>query len=176
MASLFQEEGYQSTILQQDDYFVHPPRSNDRARREDIGWVGPGEVRLDLLEEHLASFRAQVSFTKPLVRYLEDRIDRVEVDLTPFQIAVVEGTYVSLLENIDVRVFIDRDYHASRAHREKRQRHQSELDPFIDQVLEIEHGVISAHRALADVIIHEDYSASLREPQPHLNGPQDQPS
>lgn len=174
LVSRFNEEGHQSTVLQQDDYFVYPPRSNDRARREDIGWVGPGEVRLDLMDEHLALFRARASFTKPLVRYLEDRIDQVEVDLTPFQIVVVEGTYVSLLKNIDVRVFIDRDYHASRAHREKRRRHQSELDPFIDQVLEIEHGVISAHRALADVIIHEDYSASLVPHQPDLPAAKDE--
>jgi uridine kinase len=166
LALQFEEVGYPSTVLQQDGYFVHPPRSNDRARREDIGWVGPGEVRLDLMEEHLALFRAGARLTKPLVRYLEDRIDQVEVDLSPFQIAIVEGTYVTLLKNVDVRVFIARDYHASRAHREKRRRHASELDPFIDQVLAVEHGIIAPHRMLADIVIHEDYSASLASPQP----------
>ena len=171
LAGLFNEEGYSTTVLQQDDYFVHPPRSNDRVRREDIGWVGPSEVRLDLMEEHLELFRARACLTKPLVRYLEDRIDQVNVDLSPFQITVVEGTYVTLLKNVDVRVFIDRDYHASRAHREKRRRHESELDPFIDQVLAVEHGIIAPHRALADIVIHEDYSASLASPQPdpHLS-------
>lgn len=166
LAGLFNQEGYSTTVLQQDDYFVHPPRSNDRVRRKDIGWVGPSEVRLDLMEEHLELFRARACLTKPLVRYLEDRIDQVNVDLSPFQIAVVEGTYVTLLKNVDVRVFIDRDYHASRAHREKRRRHASELDPFIDQVLAVEHGIIAPHRELADIMIHEDYSASLANPQP----------
>ncbi|MEE4297617.1 MAG: adenylyl-sulfate kinase, partial [Wenzhouxiangella sp.] len=153
LARLLNEEGYSTTVLQQDDYFVHPPRSNDRVRREDIGWVGPSEVRLDLMEEHLELFRARACLTKPLVRYLEDRIDQVNVDLSPFQIAIVEGTYVTLLKNVDVRVFIDRDYHASRAHREKRRRHASELDPFIDQVLAVEHGIIAPHRMLADIVI-----------------------
>jgi uridine kinase len=166
LAGLFNEEGYSTTVLQQDDYFVHPPLSNDRVRREDIGWVGPSEVRLDLMEEHLELFRARACLTKPLVRYLEDRIDQVNVDLSPFQIAVVEGTYVTLLKNVDVRIFIDRDYHANRAHREKRRRHESELDPFIDQVLAVEHGIIAPHRALADIVIHEDYSASLASPKP----------
>ncbi|MFW5815563.1 MAG: uridine kinase family protein [Wenzhouxiangella sp.] len=166
LARLFEQEGYRTTILQQDDYFVHPPRSNDRVRREDIGWVGPSEVRLDLMEEHLELFRARACLTKPLVRYLEDRIDRVNVDLSPFDIAIVEGTYVTLLKHVDVRVFIARDYHASRAHREKRRRHASELDPFIDQVLAVEHGIIAPHRMLADLIIRDDYSVSRAHPYP----------
>lgn len=160
LARLFEAEGHPSLVLQQDDYFVHPPMSNDRARRASIDWVGPGEVRLDLMEEHLELFRTGARLTKPLVRYLEDRIDEVEVDLAPFEIAIAEGTYVSLLKHADVRVFITRDYHATRAHREKRRRHDSELDSFIDQVLAIEHSIISAHRELADILVHDDYTVS----------------
>jgi len=160
LARRFEAEGHPSLVLQQDDYFVHPPISNDLARRASIDWVGPGEVRLDLMEAHLELFRAGARLTKPLVRYLEDRIDEVEVDLAPFEIAIAEGTYVTLLKRVDVRVFITRDYHATRAHREKRRRHDSELDPFIDQVLAIEHSIISGHRELADILVHDDYSVS----------------
>ncbi|TVS11119.1 MAG: hypothetical protein EA419_08990 [Wenzhouxiangella sp.] len=164
LARCFDAEGHPTLVLQQDDYFVHPPMSNDRARRESIDWVGPGEVRLDLMEEHLSFFRAGARLTKPMVRYLEDRIDEVEVDLSPFEIAIAEGTYVTLLKHVDVRVFITRDYHATRAHREKRRRHESELDPFIDQVLAIEHSVISGHRELADILVHDDWSVSYARP------------
>lgn len=164
LARVFDAEGVPTLVLQQDDYFVHPPISNDRARRQSIDWVGPGEVRLDLMEAHLQMFRAGARLSKPLVRYLEDRIDEVEVDMAPFEIAIVEGTYVTLLKQVDVRVFITRDYHATRAHREKRRRHESELDPFIDQVLAIEHSIISGHRQLADILVHEDYSVSLVRP------------
>lgn len=166
LARRFEQDGLRTIVLQQDDYFVHPPRSNDRVRRENIGWVGPSEVRLDLMEEHLELFRQGANLTKPLVRYLEDRIDEVQVDLAPFDVAIVEGTYVTLLKHVDVRVFITRDYHATRAHREKRRRHESELDPFIDQVLAVEHSIIAPHRMLADVLIQDDYSASIRHPQP----------
>ncbi len=40
-------------IIQQDDYFVHPPKTNEQIREKNIGWVGPGEVRLDLLNENI---------------------------------------------------------------------------------------------------------------------------
>ncbi len=35
-------------ILQQDDYFVYPPKTNAAKRHEDIDRVGTDEVRLDL--------------------------------------------------------------------------------------------------------------------------------
>ena len=37
-------------VLQQDDYFRLPPKSNHQKRLDDILWVGTGEVRLDLSE------------------------------------------------------------------------------------------------------------------------------
>jgi hypothetical protein len=73
-------------------------------------------------------------------------------------VAIAEGTYTTLLSHANTKIFIDRDYLDTRAHREKRKRAASELDPFIDEVLEIEHGIISAHRARADIIIDKDYS------------------
>ena len=57
IADALAADGIASVIFQQDDYFVHPPKSNDRARRKDIAWVGPGEVRIDLLDSHLKAFR-----------------------------------------------------------------------------------------------------------------------
>lgn len=159
------ERGLRPRIFQQDDYFVYPPRRNDQARREDIDWVGPGEVRLDLLDEHLRAFKAgQSRLEKPLVSYADDRIEHETVDLSDTDVAIAEGTYTSLLESADVRVFIDRDWRATRAHREKRRRHADELDPFIDRVLEIEHAIISAHKARADLVITGDFDVEPAGP------------
>lgn len=159
IADLLAEHGLPSFIFQQDDYFVHPPRTNDRVRREGIEWVGPQEVRLDLLDEHLRQFLdGAVQIEKPLAIYADDRITSEVAATAEARVAIAEGTYTSLLTRVDTRIFIDRTYQDTRAHREKRQRDTSELDPFIDQVLRIEHGIISAHRSRADIIIDKDYS------------------
>ncbi|MBS3744102.1 MAG: hypothetical protein KGY48_07120 [Wenzhouxiangellaceae bacterium] len=159
LAAALAARGVGSMIFQQDDYFVYPPRSNDRARRADIDWVGPGEVRLDLLDEHLQAFRdGAEALEKPLVRYAEDRIDSERMSLEGCAVAIAEGTYTTLLESADVRVFIDRDWQATRAHREKRSRDSAELDPFIDRVLAIEHDIIAAHKARADLVVTADFS------------------
>jgi uridine kinase len=161
IAERLAKDGIESFIFQQDDYFVYPPRSNDRARREDIGWVGPQEVKLDLMDRHLAQFRDGVStIDKPLVVYEDDRVDGEQVDVAGARVAIAEGTYTTLLDNVDCHVFIDRSYEQTRAHREKRRRHESELDPFIDRVLAIEHDTISAHKARAQLIVNADYSVS----------------
>jgi uridine kinase len=149
-------------IFQQDDYFVYPPKTNDAARRADIAWVGIQEVRLDLMDEHIRAFTEGISpIEKPLVDYEKDTILSESMDPKGARVAIADGTYTTLLENVMCRVFIDRDYHATRAHREKRRRDESELDTFIDRVLEIEHQIISAHRKLANIIVNEDYSVTV---------------
>ncbi len=150
-----------SVIFQQDDYFVHPPKSNDRVRREDIAWVGPQEVELDLLDAHLKAFLdGEPRIEKPLVVYEDDSVTSEVMELGPARIAIAEGTYTTLLENALSHVFIDRSYLETRAHREKRKRDAAELDPFLDRVLAIEHGIISAHKARAQIIIDQDYAAA----------------
>ena len=151
------EEGIESLVIQQDDYFEYPPKTNAARRIKDIGWVGPQEVRLDLLDENLADIAAgKASITKPLVIFREDMITSEAVDVSPFRVIIIDGTYTSLLKNIDCRVFIDRDNHDTRADRLKRNREKQ--DDFLEQILEIEHGIISKHKKLATIIIDKDFN------------------
>jgi len=155
--------GIRSFVFQQDDYFVLPPRSNDRRRRDDISWVGTGEVRLDLLDSHLAAVRSgQVRIEKPLVEYEEDRITTETVDVSGCSVLIAEGTYTTLLANADARVFIARNRLETLESRKKRAREA--MDPFIEQVLEIEHAIIAPHREKADVVLSRDYEVKFRAP------------
>jgi len=160
IADALETHGITAAILQQDDYFVHPPRTNDRTRRANICWVGSTEVRLDLLDAHLQAAREEVgTIVKPLVIYEEDLITTEEMDLGGAGVIIAEGTYTSLLQNADRRVFIARNRLDTMEHRMKRGR--EDFDPFIEQVLEIEHEIISQHLALADVVITRDYDVEF---------------
>lgn len=152
--------GIPGVVLGQDDYFVLAPKSNDRARREDISNVGPQEVRLDVLDAHLAAALAGASeIKKPLVMYAEDTIGDETVSLEAARVVVAEGTYTTLLANIDIRVFIARNRLETMDARARRAREPA--DPFLEEVLKIEHGIISAHRAQADVIVSRDYEVEF---------------
>ena len=160
IAEALQPLGVPSAILQQDDYFVHPPRTNDRTRRANLCWVGPTEVRLDLLDQHLAAAQDGASrITKPLVIYDEDRITEEALAFGDARVVIAEGTYTSLLERVDRRVFIARNRLDTMEHRQKRAREG--FDPFIEEVLEIEHDIISRHRTRADVLITKDYEVGF---------------
>ena len=157
------EHSIHAYVFQQDDYFVSPPKSNDARRRENISQVGTGEVRIDLLDHHLEIVRnGQTRLTKPLIEYDEDRVGSEEVNLEEYSVLIAEGTYTSLLENIDTRVFIDRNRHETLESRKKRGREA--IEPFLEQVLEIEHRIIAPHRERADVIISRDYVVSFVTP------------
>ena len=64
-----------SHIIQQDDYFVFPPKTNERMRIIDINRVGPQEVKLDLLNENISELLSgKTMIVKPLVIFEEYRI------------------------------------------------------------------------------------------------------
>jgi uridine kinase len=152
--------GFRAEVLQQDDYFVLPPKSNDAKRREDITWVGAQEVRTELLDEHLAAAqRGEKSITKPLVIYDEDRITEEEMSLDGIEVLIAEGTYTTLLDHVDTRVFINRNRLETLESRKKRGR--EEIEPFLEEVLEIEHDIISKHITRADIVITRDYDVQL---------------
>jgi uridine kinase len=163
LANAFEEKGIKSIIFQQDDYYVYPPKTNDKTRRKDINWVGTQEVRLDVLDQNLHDFLdGKNEIEKPLVLYEEDRIDKEILPVDEATIAIAEGTYTTELKNVNTRVFIDRNYFDTRAHREKRARYQAELDEFTENVLRTEHKIVSSHKAKADIIITKDYEVTKR--------------
>jgi uridine kinase len=149
---LLNEQGINADVLQQDDYFVFPPKTNHEMRRRNLEQVGPYEVKLDFLDSNLRSFkRGESPIYKPLVVYDEDRITTEEKDVSELAVLIAEGTYTSLLRFADFRVFIARDYRQTLEARRRRARDRWE--PFIEDVLEREHLIISRHRKLADVVV-----------------------
>lgn len=148
-----------TAVLGQDDYFVLPPRSNDTRRREDADWLGPHvEVRLEILKKNLQDAVLGENFiTKPVVDYDKNSIGEEIIDLTGVKVVIAEGTYTSLLKNIDKKIFISANRLDTLEHRKKRNRGNEVGDPFIEYILEIEHKIIAGHKFLADFVITKDY-------------------
>jgi uridine kinase len=160
IADALATRGVPAVVLQQDDYYVLPPKYNDAARRANFSWVGTTEVRIDLLDSHLeAAQNGEDSVTKPLVIYADNRIDDEIQSFADAKVVIAEGVYTSLCEHVDRRVFIARNRLETMEHRMKRAR--EEFDPFIEEVLKKEHEIISQHRARADIVITRDYDVEF---------------
>lgn len=158
---LLNERGIRANVLQQDDYFVFPPRTNHEMRRRNLEQVGTFEVKLDFLDSNLRSFkRGESPIYKPLVIYDENRITSEEMDVGELSVLIAEGTYTTLLRFADFRVFIDRDYRQTLEARKRRAR--DKFEPFIVDVLEREHQIIREHVSLADVVVSSDFGSVER--------------
>ncbi len=153
------ENDIAAVLLGQDDYFKLPPKSNDARRRKDDSWLGPHvEVHLDLLEQNLVeAINGANQIVKPLIDYDENSVEDETVDLTGSKVVIAEGTYTSLLRNVDTKVFIARNRLDTLEHRQKRNRGDEVGDPFIENVLKMEHKIIAGHKQLADFVITRDY-------------------
>jgi uridine kinase len=151
-AELCEASGFKALILQQDDYFFYPPKTNHNRRLDDLSWVGMQEVNLSLIEEHIEKIKAgESSLTKPLVNYEADQIGEETVSVKGLKVVVVEGTYTTTVANADFRAFINRNYRQTKKARLARSR--DPLTGFLEQVLAIEHKIIAAHKAEANLVI-----------------------
>ena len=130
----------------------------------DLGKVGPAEVNLELLNSHIQQYRSgKGKIQKPLVDYDNNKINEETIYFDGITGLIVEGTYTSLLDGVDRRIFIARDFNQTLEHRQKRNRSSSELDNFINDVLMIEHQIIATHQERADFIINDDYSVEAKK-------------
>jgi len=161
IARLFKENHeLPHVVFHQDDYFVHPPKSNDQRRKENIHQidqaVGTHEVKLELLDKHLSYVKDPdvKKIRKPLIDFHKDQILTEDYDLEDVKLAIAEGTYTTALKNADVKVFIDKDYKDTLEHRKERAR--DSLDENTDKILQIEHGIISKHKEQAHVIVPKE--------------------
>ena len=158
LSNVLNQAGFQCVILQQDDYYVYPPKTNDQMRRQHPEWRGTKEVHLDRMDQNLKDFLKRTPFIKkPFIIYQEDRIDCETLNVNEIRVVIVEGTFVSLLKHAHLRVFIDRNYLETRMDREKRSRDTAELDGFTEGILENEHRIVASHKERADIIITKDY-------------------
>jgi uridine kinase len=148
--------GRRPCVLHQDDYFIRPPRTNHDHRMVDIASrTGPHEVRLDLIESHIAAFRAGETVEAPLVNYPANRFDTHTLTFADTDTLVVEGTYVLQLGGLDARIFLTAT-HQDTAER-RRARNRDIDDPRVYQVLDIEHQLIAPQVNVADAVIDRHY-------------------
>jgi uridine kinase len=156
LAAKLNEAGLRCEIIHQDDYFLRPPRVNHAFRCEDLRHVGPHEVNLGLIAQHLSDFRAgRRSVAAPRVDYPGDRFLERTLDFADSRALILEGTYVLTLPGLDFRVFLEATHVETRERRRVRNRDLDE--PIIGDILEIEHRLIAPQRHVADVVIDRDF-------------------
>ena len=165
LARSLEDQGIVCTVLQQDDYYVYPPKTNDRRRRKDSNWHGIREVHLELLDQHIQQILDGGSkLEKPLSIYEDDRFDTEKISIKNTQVVIAEGSYVTLLKNVHTRIFIERTYLDTRVYRQQRAIYKAELDEFTENILMIEHEIISNHKPHADIIITKEYRIQANSP------------
>ncbi len=152
-----EKRGHKVLLFQMDDYFKLPPKLNSQAREKDINHVGPQEVDLELLDNLVLSLKnGQTSIKRPIINFIENTVSQEQVELdSPLDFVIVEGTYLYLLKNDDIKFFIERTYQDTHVHRVSRMREpHTEL---IQKALEIEHSIISVQSNRANYIISKDF-------------------
>lgn len=157
LQKVLNQEGFKTQIIHQDDYFIYPPKTNHEKRVADFNHIGFQEIDFFLLRKNIVDFKQnKPQITKPLVDYPANTIGSETLDFLDVEILIIEGTYILALDNLDVTIFIDRNFKDT--YQQRKNRGREEMDAFIEKVLEKEHQLIYPFHLQSDIIITKDYS------------------
>lgn len=159
LVNALKKHGVNAIVIGQDNYFYLPPTANDARRKADPNWLGPRkEVNLAQMNKNiLEAINGAPSFDIPHIEYKTNEESTISIDLAGIKVIIAEGTYTTLLKNVDTRIFIDADYNDTLKYRKFRNRGNEVNDTFVEGILETEHKIISGHIFLADYDISKNY-------------------
>ena len=163
IAQELRARGREVVVLHQDDYFWLPPRLNHEQRRDNLAHVGPREVDMQRLQQHVAAFRAgRSNVPAPQVDYAADQFRETLQDFSRAGVLVLEGTYALQLGDLDVRVFLSASHEDTRAERARRARDIDE--PFVEDVLRIEHDIVQRQITTAHIVVDRRFRVTPHVP------------
>jgi len=152
--------GVLSIIMHQDGYYKLTPKENHHKRKADITWVGLEELKLDLMQQHIDQFKEKAELINvPIVNYQLNQFFTHSSILKGKTVLIVEGVYAFYLNNFDYKIFMNRTYKDTLEKRKERTRET--YDPFVEQVLEIEHSLVSKRKGLANAVITKEYEIEI---------------
>ena len=93
LQKILEQENVKSLVLQMDDYFKLPPKTNHENRLKSLDNVGIQEVDLEKLAQNIKDFKTESSeIEKPLVYYSENLISSKK--------STLQGTKLSLWKEL----------------------------------------------------------------------------
>jgi uridine kinase len=151
------QRGIANAVLHLDGYFHLTPRENAAKRRENLNWVGPQELNLERAQQDIDAFHQGVRLlTVPRVHYERNSFYEESLTLEPTAVLLVEGVYAFALQRMNEHIALERTYLETRAQRIARTREV--YDPFVEQVLALEHEHVTELNKRASAWIRTNYS------------------
>ena len=130
--------------------------TNNPNVRSNMGEGGRPGASLRMWRDYFPNAQIVGADIDSAVLFTEDRITTEEMDVANLSVLIAEGTYTTRLKFIDLRIFIDRDYTQTLEARKRRGRDR--LEPFVVDVLEREHRIISQHKSAAHGVVSSDFA------------------
>ncbi len=156
LAKRLKEEHIRVKILHADDYYKVPPLLRTEWRRvQGIETVGLHEYDWNLIHRNIQDFKEDRESMMPCIDIIPEQVDKLITDFKKIDLLVVDGLYALKADGLDLRVFIDLDYHETKI--SQIQRGKENLNDFRMAVLEKEHQNVRSLKALADLIIDKNY-------------------
>jgi uridine kinase len=156
VSKLLKKQGRLTKVLHVDNYYLVAPEKRTQWRKEHgVERVGLSEINWDLVNRHLAAFRAGVEAVLPCIDLLTDQEDMLITSFENIELLILEGLY-PLNADVDLRILIDLTYHETK--KAQIVRGKEPQTAFRLQVLQQEHLAVQSLKPMADLLVTPEFN------------------
>ena len=143
-------------VLRTDNYYIVPPLLLTEWRKtKGIESVGINEYDWNLLSRNIQDFKEDRESMLPWVDAVPEQVDKLITDFKKVDLLIVSGLYAIKADGVDLRVFIELNYHEVQTAKNKDAKVTA--DEFKMKVYEKEHLNVLSLKPLTDLIINKGY-------------------
>ena len=140
-------------------YNTHPLKRREWRSEQGIeNVVGYNEYKWDEINQVIDDFKNGRISEMPCVDLVTEQVDKLTTNFSEVDMLIVDGLYAVRTEGVDLRIFIDITYLETKEKHTKDARGKEVMDEVRWATLAQEHKMVSALKALADIIITKDYA------------------
>ena len=156
IALRLKKEHIRVKVLRTDNYYIVAPLLLTEWRKtKGIESVGINEYDWNLLSRNIQDFKEERESMIPFIDMVPEQADKLITDFKKIDLLIVSGLYAIKADGIDLRVFIDHDFHEVQT--AKNIDSNTTVDEFKMKVLEKEHLNVLSLKQLSDLIINKGY-------------------
>jgi len=155
--------GVSAKAISTDNYYRTDPRERTewRLRQGIEKVVGYEEYDWPAIEATIESFKNNRTASLPCVDLITNRVDTLTTNFEGIDVLILDGLYAIKSSNVDLKIFIELTYHQTK--KAQVTRGKEPQNEYRMRVLEQEHKMVSSLKAMADLLVSQDYE--LKPPQ-----------
>jgi len=156
LGKLMKSENIRVKVIHTDNYYkIQPLLREEWRRNKGFDKIGLNEYDWVKIKKTIRDFKEAQECVIPCIDLIPEQVDKLITDFSKVNLLIIDGLYAINAPDLDLRVYIDLNYHETKINQIMRMKEQ--MNDFRINILEHEHKAVMSLKDKADLIVDKQY-------------------